>query len=383
MRAEGGTPEPNGFSAARLVISPLGSDGVLGAVSMLAAEAGFTYPLARIARAGAHLNVIYVARSETGERSYRAQSLTDLGASDGPPATLSVSDTKAGHVLPVQGGFLFVGRTYDETRTDTGRIWVQRFDGSGAPLAAAETVVEASAAERMYELLAVRPVQTSTGFLVLYRWYDVSSDGVVDTSRTHWRFQALDEAGRSVASPLTFEPEVGSHISENPALLARASEVLVAWTEEQREIKSSDANSMMSEAGQVQWSVLRVQRRDSNGMPLGQARTVSPRPAAGVQPMFPYWVELADGAVGLGWYERETDFNACPTCFEVGTNYFVALDADLQAAVSNLASLRLQTPEAGFVARNAVSVGNTVFVAGALAHNLWQESAVATLSCAR
>jgi hypothetical protein len=48
---------------------------------------------------------------------------------------------------------------------------------------------------------------------------------------------------------------------------------------------------------------------------------------------------------------------------------------------SNLASLRLQIPEAGFVARRAVSVGETIVVVGDLAHNLWQEAASATLRC--
>jgi hypothetical protein len=118
-------------------------------------------------------------------------------------------------------------------------------------------------------------------------------------------------------------------------------------------------------------------------MPLAPARTVVPQRGPDVWPRNPEWVELANDEVGLGWYEAQTDFNVCPSCFEVGTNGFVVLAADLQSAMSNVASLRLQTAEAGFVARRAASLGETVLVVGIFAYNLWQESASATLRCTR
>jgi hypothetical protein len=82
MRSEGGTPELTGSIAARLVSSPLGSDGVLGAATTLAGEAGFTYIYARIV-SEARFRLAYVARSEAAARSYHARPLTDVGTPDG------------------------------------------------------------------------------------------------------------------------------------------------------------------------------------------------------------------------------------------------------------------------------------------------------------
>jgi hypothetical protein len=154
--------------------------------------------------------------------------------------------------------------------------------------------------------------------------------------------------------------------------------VYANWIEAER---MPDPASPMGWSGPPLWSVVRVARLDDSGAIEGMARSVIP--SGGARFVSAYWADLGSGQVGLGWYEGETDFAACPRCFAVGTNHFVLLAADLQSADSDVADLSWQTPDGGFVATAAARAGDEILVVGDMAHNLWQEAASATLRCAK
>jgi hypothetical protein len=378
LRPEGGMPGPGGFSADRLVISSLGTDGVLGAPTMLGDDSGSKYGLPNVLDHAGLPRLIYSVASGS-ETLIEQVDLTAEGKPSGAPVRLPIDTAKYGFPMPLDEGYLWIGSVYDETRTDNGKLWAQKLDDAGKPVGDQHTIVVASAKQRMAELgFNGAIMQTDTGFLVLYGWFDATAQKV-DVSHLRRRFQALDKEGQPVGAPYELAPEIGTHIDGNPQLMFHGGRVLLAWQEVER---MSDATSPMGWRGQPLWSVIRVMTLDSTGMPTAPVGTVSPSRGSMIWPGGPYWIDLGADEVGLGWYEGKTDFAMCPSCWPVGTNKFIVLAGDLQSAQSDVESFSLQTEDAGFVADLGAPFGDDVLIVGDMAHNLWSEAASATLHCA-
>jgi hypothetical protein len=378
LRLEGGEPGPGAFSGERVVLSSVGNDGKLGSPTTLAEDPDSTYGWMTFGMRESQARVSYaVVTPPLSEHKHVVQSLTKDGAPDGDPLELITVEATSSSVLVLSDGYVVFAGDRDDTKTDVGEIWMQRLDDAGAPLAERHVIVQASASQPMYGLALQGFAQTQSGFIVQYAYYAVTGK-MVDSSHCLYRFQALDTEGRPVGAPYDLQPGVASHILSSPSMIAHDDEVLVTWTEGER---MPDPSSPMGWSGEPLWSVIRVGRLDESAALVGPARTVSPAPGPRVWPEGSYWVDLGGDDIGLGWYEKETDFSECPQCWAMGKNYFVILASDVQSARSEVVSFSLQTEDAGFVAKSGVRSGDDILVIGDLSHNLWNELASATLRC--
>jgi hypothetical protein len=375
IRTEGGT-EGAPATAQRCVSSSVDVRGMLGAPSALAEEAAAFYELLEPARVQGRSVVFYILRAQGSPNRYFAQPLAEEGSPSGAAIALSIGD--ANYVLPVvrDQGYLLVGGIYDEVHTDTAKIWSQKLDGAGKPVGDPISIFESSSSQRTANLSVQAVVPTAAGFLVLYSWFDATATSV-DSSHYRFRFQALDAQGKPLGTAHELTAEVGTHILGNPALRVQGAQTLLLWQEGKRERDPNDASRWTAPL----WSVVRVARLDDTGAIQGKARNVNE--PGGPKLVSAYWADLGSDLIGLGWYEGEADFTACPQCWATGSNYFVLLADDLQFARSNVTSLRWQTENAGFIAGVGGRVGDDVLLVGDLAHSGWREGASATVRCTK
>jgi hypothetical protein len=354
----------DGTDSSRVAWSTLGHDGTLGtATPVYSVTNGSAFQLA----AAAGSDRFTLAWSETGNTDQRI-ALTQVGSggnvltahhfAPGNTGANTTNEQRGPRVVASGTGYglLWTETTRSTTSTEdaTTRLRFALLDAASAVAGSAKTLIDGPKAIDTHDLIA-----TANGFAAIYSSFSESTGWVT-------QYRALDAQGANVGSVIDLS--TGAPREGGGALLARGSDVLVAWSEWSASTQDSES------------AVIHVARFDATGQRAGDTYVVQAS-TNDQQNLGPRWVDMGSH-VGLVWGQG-TVIYICAGCVPDDHLRFVVLDgADLTPA-SAVIDMASPVIKGGLTQASTVLNGDALLVLSSITYHTSAEAAAATIACTK
>jgi hypothetical protein len=332
-----------------LLLAPLGEDATLGASVNLGTAAGGPFYNTQLVATPSGLLALSLASGTTGALLYVARA-SSAGASSAPAVPVTgLGEGVDGYAVTASSSR--VGLLWSQSTSSNFELRFAELDWDGAPVGPSKLL---AASSDRFEVGAV--TATAEGYLFAYVTQGLEAALVVGT---------LDTAGQA-GEPVTLRKS-SSGLHSACALLARGSEVLLAWSDTGGTWDNSDLSR-----------TVRLSRLGLDGQRVAQDVYVH-APVTNEENVAPSLTAQGED-VALVWSQGSVIY-MCAGCMPDNRLQFVMLDGATLAPASAVLTLTNPAAQGGLVYPATAWRDDALTVAAAVGYHVSGEGAAGTITC--